>query len=196
MKNIVRYAIVGIVLATLVVAYYFYLTRHTGSTSEEATQTQQASEMVKVTTRDFSKDYPGTPREVVKWYNRIVKLYYDQETTTDDLEKLTRQAQMLFDDELLEYNPIEAYEAAVRVDVTSFENHERYIVTTDVSDSLDVTYKKINGEEIAYVVAYYFLKDGSSYTSTYQKFALRQDDDGNWKILGFELCDEDGDPIR
>ena len=196
MKNVLRYAIVVIILGTLIVAYYFYLTRNTGSVSEESATSEQLTEMTKVTTKDFSRDYPATPREVIKWYNRILKLYYDPATTDEDLEKLMDQARMLFDEELLSYNPEEAYEASVKLDVASYSARERYIINTDVSDTYDVAYKKIDGDEIAYVVAYYFMKDGSGYTSTYQKYALRQDDADNWKILGFEMCDKDGDPIR
>ena len=133
---------------------------------------------------------------MIKWYNRILKLYYDDDTSSSDLAVLVRQAQVLFDEDLLAYNPVETYEAAVRLDVSNYENHSRYIVTTDVCDTNDVIYKKINGNDMAYVVAYYFIKDGSSYNSTYQKYALRKDDNCNWKIMGFELCDSDGDPIR
>ncbi|MBO6214778.1 MAG: hypothetical protein J6N76_04490 [Lachnospiraceae bacterium] len=196
MKTVIRYAIVGVIAASLILGYYFYLTRHTGSSSEEATETAQTTELSKVITKDFSRDYPATPREVIKWYNRIIKLYYDPGTSSDDLTILTRQAQMLFDDSLTDYNPIEAYEAAVRLDVNNYETRGRYIVSTDVCDTNDIIYKKVKGEEIAYVVAYYFVKDGSSYNSTYQKYALRQDEDENWKILGFEMCDADGDLIR
>ena len=41
------------------------------------------------------------------------------------------------------------------------------------------------GDEIAYGTASYFIKNGSSYTKTYQKYVLRKDDDGDWKILTF-----------
>lgn len=195
MKNAVRVIIIGIMAAALIVSYYFYLTRHTGSRTEE-TKEVVSDEMTKVTTRDFVKDYPATPREVIKWYNRIIALYYSPTTTEEQLVALTSQAKTLMDDELLERNPSDVYDASVRLDINDFNAHDRTIVTTDVCDTNDVIYKRVDGDDLAYVIGYYFIKEGSNYTSSYQKYVLRKDDAGNYKILGFELCDKDGDPIR
>ena len=193
MKNVVRTVILIICVAVLIVGYYFYLSRRDGSMKEETAS--EETELSKVLAKDFSKEYPQTPRSVVKWYNRIITLYYDEETGDSDVEKLCDQAMMLFDADLLQANPREFYIANVRSDITEYHDRGREIRQTSVQSSGDVEYKTIKDRDYAYVIAYYFTKEGSTYTRTYQKFALRKDDSGKWKILAFELTDEDGNTI-
>ncbi len=194
MKNVVRVAVLAICVAVLIVGYYFYLSRQGTERKEESMAVE--SEISKVLAKDFSAEYPETPRSVVKWYNRIMMLYYDKDTTDDDVEKLCDQAMMLFDADLLQANPREFYVANVKADITEYRDRGREIRQSSVQSSGDVEYKTIKDRDYAYVISYYFTKEGSTYTRTYQKYALRKDDMGKWKILAFELTDEDGNAIR
>ena len=194
MKNVVRVAVLAICVAVLIVGYYFYLSRQGSQREEESLAAE--SEISKVLAKDFSKEYPETPRSVIKWYNRIMMLYYDNDTTDDDVERLCDQAMMLFDADLLQANPREFYVANVKADITEYKDRGREIRQSSVQSSGDVEYKTIKDRDYAYVIAYYFTKEGSTYTRTYQKYALRKDDMGKWKILAFELTDEDGNAIR
>ena len=194
MKNVVRVAVLAICVAVLIVGYYFYLSRQGSQREEESLAAE--SEISKVLAKDFSKEYPETPRSVIKWYNRIMMLYYDNDTSDDDVERLCDQAMMLFDADLLQANPREFYVANVKADITEYKDRGREIRQSSVQSSGDVEYKTIKDRDYAYVIAYYFTKEGSTYTRTYQKYALRKDDMGKWKILAFELTDEDGNAIR
>ena len=194
MKNVVRTLVLIICAAVLIVGFYFYLSRRDGTMKEE-TSNEVESELSKVLAKDFSNEYPETPRSVVKWYNRIIMLYYDEETGDEDVEKLCDQAMMLFDADLLQANPREFYVANVKADITDYRSRGREIRQSSVQSSGDVEYKTIKDREYAYVIAYYFTKEGSTYTRTYQKFALRKDELGKWKILAFELTDEDGNAV-
>ncbi len=66
------------------------------------------------------------------------------------------------------------------------EKRNRSIVSYEECDSADVTYKTVNGYDCAYVYSYYFGKEGNNFTRTYQKFCLRKDKQGSWKILTWE----------
>ena len=191
MRNVIRIGIVVIVCASLVVGYYFYLSRRV--TSADDVLVGEQSEVDKVLERDMILNYPPTPREAIKFYNRILKLYYDPNTTDEQVEKLCDQAMMLFDPALLQQNPRDVYVANVKAEIKDFRERKKKIVTTDVCDTSDVIYKKMNGDDMAYVLAYYFISEGSDYQATYQKYALRKDDFGNYKILAFQLSDENGD---
>ncbi|MBQ7677160.1 MAG: hypothetical protein IJT32_02885 [Lachnospiraceae bacterium] len=191
MRNVIRIGIVVIVCASLVVGYYFYLSRRV--TSADDVLVGEQSEVDKVLERDMILNYPLTPRETIKFYNRILKLYYDPNTTDEQVEKLCDQAMMLFDPALLQQNPRDVYVANVKAEIKDFRERKKRIVTTDVCDTSDVIYKKMNGDDMAYVLAYYFISEGSDYQATYQKYALRKDDFGNYKILAFQLSDENGD---
>lgn len=195
MKNAIRIVILTVALGCLVVGYYYYLS-HRNITTEDSTATTETTELEKVLEKDFANEYPETPRSVIKWYNRIISLYYDEDTTDEQVEQLCDQAMMLMDADLLQINPRETYIASVKADIEDYKNHERQIVNIEISSTGDVEYKTIDDADYAYVQAYYFMKEGSNFQKTYQKYALRKDDSGKWKILAIQLTDADGDAIN
>ena len=168
-----------VILAIVIVAAIctaFYIVNN--NSKKESAKEAGLTEIQKITTRNMEKDYPATPREVIKFYNRIVKCYYGRQYSDDELEQLADQALSMFDDDLLKKNEKESYIESVKSDAAQYEE-------TDVCDSNDVKYMTDNGDDIAYVTASYFIKTGSSYTKTYQEYVLRKDGDGDWKILTF-----------
>ena len=189
MKKVLRIGIAVICMVSLVVGYYAYLSRRNDSVS--ADDSVELSEVQAIISKDFDKNYPATPRSVVKWYNRIITAYYAEEFSQDELEQMADQARMLMDDELLKYNPKDTYLASLNLEIEDFHNRQRVIVSSSVSDSSEVQYKKINGYECAFVSSYYFIREGSSYTRTYEDFCLRKDSYGNWRILTWRLSTED-----
>lgn len=194
MKNVVRTAIFGIIIAVLIVAFYFYLSNKSSS-GEETSSPKKVTAMEEVQNKDFVNEYPGTPRSVIKWYNKIVKLYYDDETTDEELIDLADKARLLWDKELADMNPRDSYLQSLKNDVQNYKTHERKISSTGVCDSDEVKYYTVDGDNMASVIANYFVTEGSGYSKVYQKYALREDEDGHWKIIAFDLCDSEGNPI-
>lgn len=175
-----------VILAIVIVAAIctaFYIVNN--NSKKESAKEAELTEIQKITTRNMEKDYPATPREVIKFYNRIVKCYYGIQYSDDELEQLADQALSMFDDDLLKKNEKESYIESVKSDAAQYEEDNKSISQTDVCDSNDVKYMTDNGDDIAYVTASYFIKNGSSYTKTYQEYVLRKDGDGDWKILTF-----------
>ena len=175
-----------VILAIVIVAAIctaFYIVNN--NSKKESAKEAGLTEIQKITTRNMEKDYPATPREVIKFYNRIVKCYYGRQYSDGELEQLADQALSMFDDDLLKKNEKESYIESVKSDAAQYEEDNKSISQTDVCDSNDVKYMTDNGDDIAYVTASYFIKTGSSYTKTYQEYVLRKDDDGDWKILTF-----------
>ena len=175
-----------VILAIVIVAAIctaFYIVNN--NSNKESAKEAGLTEIQKITTRNMEKDYPATPREVIKFYNRIVKCYYGRQYSDDELEQLADQALSMFDDDLLKKNEKESYIESVKSDAAQYEEDNKSISQTDVCDSNDVKYMTDNGDDIAYVTASYFIKTGSSYTKTYQEYVLRKDGDGDWKILTF-----------
>lgn len=187
MKKALRIGIVSLACIALIVGYYYYLSHRDGGAASR--EPEQESEVDKVLNKDFDKNYPSTPREVVKWYNRIITCFYKEEYDDGQLEAMADQLQMLWDDELLEVNPKKQYMESLRADIQNYKNHDRSIEQSDVCDSNDVVYAKVNGDSCAYVKAYYFSREGSTYSRTYQEYVLRKDKKGKWKILTFHLIE-------
>lgn len=178
---------IGIIIAAVVCValicggFWFLKVRMDNSKEKELTEVQ------KLTSRDLDKDYPPTAREVVKLYNRIISAYYGEKHTDQELEKMAEQALMLFDGDLAANNPKEDYVKQVRSEVENYKIRKRSIVNHDVCGSRDVVFlkDKETGDEIAYVNAWYFVKENTKYDRTYHEYVLRKDEDGRWKILTF-----------
>ena len=191
MKKAFRIGISIVICVGLVCGYYYYLSHKNEKSAEDAQD--KTTEVEKIIERDFDKNYPKTPREVVKWYNRIITAFYGEEYTDEELEKMADQARSLMDDELLSYNPRDTYLKSLKADIEDYKTRDKIIVQSLVSDSNDITYATVDGDYCAYVDAYYFSREASDYSRTYEEFVLRRDDEGHWKILSFRLTEGDND---
>ena len=189
MKKALRIGIAIICMVSLVVGYYAYLSRRNESVTVDSDV--ELSEVQAIISKDFNKEYPATPRAVLKWYNRIITAFYAEDFTQEELEQMADQARKLMDEELLQYNPRDTYLAQLTLEIEDYHNRSRIIVSSTVSDSGEVQYKTVNGYECAFLSTYYFIREGSSYERTYEDFCLRKDSDGNWKILTWRLSTED-----
>jgi len=173
--------IVVICVALLVGGYVFWMNRNSGASSEnvELTKVQQ------LITKDIEKNYPATPREVVKTYNEIITCFYNEEYTESELEKMVDMTIVLMDEELAANNPKSDYFKDVKAEIAEFAKAERTIVSYTLPSSNDVEFRTVDGRECAYVETSYFIKEKSSYSKTYQTYVVRKDDNGDWKILVF-----------
>ena len=190
MKKVVRTAVIVAMLAAVIVGYYYYLSNR--KLSKDSSGNKTVSEYAKIVNHDFNKDYPESPRSVVKWYNRIITEYYAVDHTDNEIKKLASQARKLFDDELIKANPEDQFYDSVKSDIADYKKRKAKIVTSKVESSNDVEYVTYQGSDVAYVQAYYFSKEGSEYVRTYQDFCLRKTD-GEWKILTWKVVDGDPD---
>lgn len=168
-----------LIIALLVGSFYFYSRRQ----SKASVDDKGVTEVEKLITKDLDSNYPKTPREVVKLYNRIITAYYAESFKEQELEKLTKQAWKLFDEDLQANNPVATYYASVTADIENYKAISKMITQSDVCSSEDVTYKTDGEDKIAFVTTSYFIKEGKDYSRTYETFVLRKDAAGRWKIL-------------
>ncbi len=184
MKN-VKYVIIAIACVCLICGGFYFFSKEKVDTEETLTEVE------KLIVKDMEEDYPKTPREVVKLYNRIISCYYGEDLSDEEIEKLADQMLYLFDDDLLLVNPREEYISSVKSDIEQYKNNKKQVVNTDVCSSNEVRYLTDEKEgttekdELAYVNASYFVNTSGSFSYTYQQFVLRQDEEGQWKILTF-----------
>lgn len=171
--------VVTLVLVVAILGGYLYVVKN----SKSDVQTSELTEVQKLNNKNLDVNYPETPREVVKLYNRIITAYYVGDYSSKEFDKLTDQALTLMDDELKEQNPKEVYVANLTAEISEYQEAKKTISRASVCDSNAVKYIKDNGDELAYVTASYFIKVGSSYESTDEMYVLRKDENGNWKIL-------------
>lgn len=187
MKKYVKMGICAVLAIIVIVGCYYHMTHRKTVPAEEdvvITQLQQ------VLSKQLDHAYPPTPREVVKFYNRIIECAYGSEYDTDQFEKLMAQARKLMDEELLENNPQDTYKKQLQQEIASYEENSIKIIKTRVCDSDEVRFQEIEGHKCAYVQAVYFMKQGSNdFIKTYQNYLLRQDKNKEWKILAYHLSE-------
>jgi Na+-transporting NADH:ubiquinone oxidoreductase subunit NqrC len=181
MKKVIRILVAVLCVAAVCGAFYFLKQRTDSAQNKE----EDLTEVQKLITKKLDENYPATPREVVKLYNRFITCFYKDDYTQDELTQMADQVWLLLDEELQAENPKETYLASLEEDIADYASRNRYIASSSVSDSADVEEKTIDGDKIAYVTSSYFVREGSSYERTYQEYVLRKDSDGNWKIMGF-----------
>lgn len=188
MKKYIKIIGISVLCIALIVGYYYYLSHKDKKNVENSTEVSAVTEVL---LEDLDQDYPPTPRETVKFYNRILSCLYNEEYDEEQFEKLAEQARKLMDDELLNNNPKDVYLSTLKTDVEGYKERGQTIADTTVSSSSEIEYKTVDGKECAFVTASYFIKEGNSYTRTYEEYILRKDEDEKWKILGYHLVEGD-----
>ena len=178
--------IVLILIAVLVIGAFALIAYRTPKTAEEATEVTEKGELM---SKNIAANYPSTPREVMKLYNRYMLCLYGaqgSELTDDEVRALGKKLRELYDEELLEINPEESHLLSLAQEIAAFRADEKVMIQANVCDSNEVDYIDVDGASGALVEASYFMKEGTKeFTRTYQQFLLRKDDSGNWKILSF-----------
>lgn len=183
-KNIKNILII-VILIVLALGYYYYLANRN---SNEMNENINTTEVSKVLAEDLSLTYPETPRGVIKFYNRILKCFYNEEYTEEELKELGLQARRLFDYELLVNNPEESYFQNLQAEIDDFNENKRSIFNIKLSSSDTVEYSTLEDREYAVVYSTYSLKENSGVSNLTHKFLIRKDENGQWKILGWELA--------
>lgn len=130
--------------------------------------------------------YPEFPRDVVTLYSRIVKQYYFEELTETEIEKLAGQARLMFDQELLDANPLDQFLEDLKTDISNYNNVGRRIHDYKVEKSQDIDMFTFEEKEYAIVSASYLVREGSNVLYVNEDYTLRKDEEGRWKILYWE----------
>lgn len=180
-----RVTIVVLILVVLGLVYYAYLSgKETPTPAESVTE---VSELDKLIARDLDADYPNTPRKVLDFYSQITVCFYEEGLTDENLQKLCDQSVKLFDAELLLVNPESTFLENTKAEIEEFRAIERKITDYVLEETNQIEYYKEDGRECAKISVKYFLYDESGFSRTYEDFLMRKDENGRWKILGWQM---------
>ena len=179
--------VVGIVMALLAVFIIggFFLVRSIGLKNLELKKTK--TEVEKLMELNLDDNYPGNAREVLKIYNRILKCCYNEELTDEQIKKLAEQNQKLFDEQLLEKNPLDQYVEKLKKDIEDYKSKKTTIANIAIQDLAEAEREERGGYKFCNLLVSYIVKDTKGLKTTNEKYYLREDDKGRWKILFWEL---------
>ena len=181
-----RIAIIVVLVIIAVVGYYAYLSNRSRTQKDEA----KLSTVQTVLSKSLEFDYPPTPKEVMKYYNEIVKCFYNEECTEEEIEALGNKARELYDEELLANNEQEVYMINLKADIQDYKDNNRRITSTSVASSANVDYFSEDGYDFARIMCGYSIMENGVNVSSGQVYLLRKDEDKHWKIYGWESIEE------
>lgn len=181
-KTTTRTTVIVLLLVLAVVGYYAYLSNKSRAGREDVSMTA----IEKTLSRDLERDYPPTPKEVIKYYNEILRCLYNEDNTEEDVRSLGMKARELYDEELLEANELGGYLVQLQADVDSYKENGRRITSCNVASSANTELFQKNGYSFAKIMCgYNILQNGQNFPSS-QMYLLRKDADKKWKIYGWE----------
>lgn len=184
--SVTKITVFFIFLLVLVVGYYAYLSGTHRTEQQEAVM----SEVDTALSRDLDNDYPATPKEVIKYYNDLMKCFYNEECTAEELQDLGRKSLQLFDEELQENNDEETYLIRLQGEVQNYKDNKRKITSVSLAPSTNVDYYSVDGYSFARISCGYTMMENGKKTSTVMVYLLRRDDSRRWKIYGWETADQ------
>lgn len=182
-SNGVKIIIIGVVLAALVVGYFYHLSNKTKETKEEVVESTLVQETL---IRDLDKNYPPSPKEVVKYFNELSKCLYNEKYTDDEFDELAIKAMGLYDDELNANNPFNQYLEDLKNDISGFKALDQSILSYQLPASTEVEFFDEGESSCARLYCNYSIRKGTTKFYSDVVFILRQDEDKRWKILGWE----------
>ncbi|MDO5567502.1 MAG: hypothetical protein Q4G59_12645, partial [Planctomycetia bacterium] len=137
LKNV----IVGIILVVLVAVFYVNTSK-----PKQTVLSSKSSEYDKIMNVDMELAYPATPKEVVKYYSRAVKCLYNTRLSDKKVANLTERLRVLFDQELLNENPLGVQLEQLESDIKSYRKDKKSIISYIAGENSSVEYKTLDGE--------------------------------------------------
>lgn len=181
-KSTTRATVIIIMMIIAAVGYYAYLSNQSRASRKEASMTVVQSTL----SRDLVNDYPPTPKEVIKYYNQILKCYYNEDCTEQEIEELGQKAISLYDQDLVENNELGAYLIRLQSEIKDFKEKQRRITSFSVANSTNVDRFEEDGFSFARLsCGYNIMENGTNYPQMLI-YLLRRDEDKNWKIYGWD----------
>ncbi len=177
----IRGMVVFLFLICLLVGYYFYLSNKVGG-NEAETETTKVQEVL---LRDLSRNYPASPKEVLRYYSELLQCMYNEECSEQELEQMAERAMEICDADLVSYQS-EEFITRLKSDVTAYKEQDVQISSYKTSSSTDVEYFTKDGRECASLFCSYTLRKGTSLQILEEVFIMRKDEDGHWKIFGWD----------
>ncbi|MCQ2518401.1 MAG: hypothetical protein MJ119_06505 [Lachnospiraceae bacterium] len=191
LRKIIYGVIVVLMLAVFILGAFILLNK---KNSEESTEENvNVTALTEILLQDLNKNYPPTPKELLKYYSEITCCFYNNELNEDELVKLAGKAREIYDDELVATMTDEEYVKSLKEDILNFKSQNIVVSGYSVSASTDVELFSQNGYDCARLYATYRLRQGTEYIYSNEVFILRKDEGGHWKIYGWALDQNEAD---
>ena len=179
-----------VILVALIFGCFFLAQKKSKERAEEQAKLEaQQTEAEKLIMMDIEQKYPVTAREVIKLYNRILQCVHNDDVTDAEVKALAGQMRCLFDDEFLQNNPYEQHVEMLILEVAEYDMLDRTIPRCEIESADSMAEWKNDKGSFASLNVAYTLKEAEQFGQVSEKFLLRKQENGRWKILGWEKID-------
>ena len=182
-QRFIKTVVMLVILAVVILGVYLIIVVR-GPRDNTTREDQALSAVEQITTLDLEKSYPPTPGEVVDLYARIMKVMYRQDYTDKQFNLMVAKLEGIFDMELLQ-NQVN-WPLSLKNEVRYKKEGDYSIVNYSVDTADKVVTSVVDGKEIANLSCIYAMRHGTSTEPQQFVYVLRKDEDGRWKILGWE----------
>jgi hypothetical protein len=184
----VKTIVAVLIMVLLVVGFYIAVSNRSSSEessddSQETVKTESGESLLK---KNLETDYPLTPTSLVSYYSDLLLAYYSSDCTDSMREKLVEQSRLLYDDSLLEENAQADQLANLEEDVEKYKENQQQIINYTVCSPEDVAYGELEGDDVALLTASYRIRTKKKLSDLQESYFLRKDEDGRWKIMGWQ----------
>ena len=186
--NVKKVIILGVLSALIIGVFAFLANRRSPASLNE---TPKLSAVQQLLARNLNSSYPPTPKEVVKLYSEYTSCFYSETYTDEELEALAIKSRELLDDELVANQTDAQFLLSLKEDIEKWKSEGRSISSYSIASAADVEYDTFDGYEWARLSCYYSMRVGTNILPVREVFLLRKDFEGHWRIVGWEMGDED-----
>ena len=179
--------VIIVVSVALIVGLYYVIANHLAK-DDEPTDVQITA-VQNVLLRNMDNNYPPTPKEVLKYYSDITQCFYAGGYTDEELIQLANRALELYDEELRANQDYDMYIDDLKAEIASFKKKDWSISSYSTSSSMDVLEFEKDGYEWAQLYAFYNVRQSTQIVKVTEIFLMRKDEDGRWKIYGWQQAD-------
>jgi regulatory protein YycI of two-component signal transduction system YycFG len=173
-----------LVFVVILLAFYTFMANRSRQQKE-----QSINKVDEVLSKDLNLDYPGTPKEVLTYYNTILDCFYNQKCSDEQIKALGEQARKLFDKELQDANEPQAYINRLLIDIEKFKQEDMRIPSVNISSAVNTDNFTQDGYSFARLSCTYNVKDGDTIKPSMIVYLFRQDEGSKWRIFGWDLAE-------
>ncbi|MBQ8039772.1 MAG: hypothetical protein IJ274_07900 [Lachnospiraceae bacterium] len=178
-------SIIIIVISVAVIVGAFVFISNKLAKDNEPTEAQVTA-VQNVLLRNMDNNYPPTPKEVLKYYSDITQCFYSNGYTEEEFIQLAERAFELYDEELKANQDYDMYIENLRAEIASYKEKDWSISSYSTSSSTEVLEFERDGDEWAQLYAFYNVRQSTQIVKVTEIFLLRKDENGRWKIYGWQ----------
>ena len=176
--------IIIVVSVSVIVGAFLLISNHFAKSDEPSDIA--ISSVQNVLLRNMENNYPPTPKEVLKYYSDITQCFYAGGSTDEELIQLADRAWDLYDEELQANQDYNTYIKDLKAEIADYKKKDWNISSYSTSSSLDVEEFERDGHKWAQLYAFYSVRQSTKIVKVTERFLMRKDKDGRWKIFGWE----------